>query len=163
MKTLKTIAHENFSIERIYNATAKAVYSAWASSEAKSHWFFGPKEWKLIRRELDFRVGGIEILHGKFGDTMETLYTARFHELLEDTRLVFVYDMHLNGVLYSVSLISVQIENLGPKRTKLVFTEHVAFLDGSTDGAAGVASREAGTAVHLDKLTEYLSELESGE
>jgi hypothetical protein len=49
-----------------------------------------------------------------------------------------------------ISLATVELSP-GDRRTRLVFTEQVAFLDG-TEGPAGTASREHGTAAHLDRI-----------
>ncbi|TGK00973.1 ATPase [Leptospira semungkisensis] len=159
--TKTKIAHESFQIEKVYNHSPELVFLAWASSEAKSHWFIGPKDWVLIHRELDFKVGGKEILHGNFGGTLETLYTAHFHDIRPKERIVFDYDMHMNQRIYSSSIATIEIEEIGPKQTKLVFSEQVAFLDG-TPGDEGVASRRQGTMDHLNKIIEFLKKQEEG-
>ncbi|TGK10081.1 ATPase [Leptospira fletcheri] len=153
------IAHESFSIEKIYKAAPNSVFSAWGSLSSKSKWFIGPKDWVQVKRELDFRVGGNEVLQGRFGDRLKTVYTARFHSILPDQRIVFVYDMHLNDAIHSVSLASVEIEGLSGGRTRLTFTEQVAFLDG-TPGNEGNVSRKNGTEAHLDRLALFLGEEE---
>ena len=149
------IHHGQFTLERTYPATAERVYAAWSELGAKSHWFTGPEGWRELRREIDFRVGGQEILQGRFGNDRTTLYTARFHALAPAQRMVFVYDMHLSEVHHSTSLATVELVPASGG-TLLRFTEQVAFLDG-TDGREGTASRERGTAVHLDRLSRYLA------
>jgi uncharacterized protein YndB with AHSA1/START domain len=148
--------HGQFTIERRYEATPARVFAAFADPVVKARWFIGPPEaWTLLKRELDFRVGGSEILRGRFEGKFETLYTARYHEILKDRRIVLVYDMHLNAKHHSVSLATVEMIAEG-SRTLLFFTEQVVFLDG-TDGTAGTASRERGTAAHLDRLGKVLA------
>lgn len=149
------IAHGSFTIEKTYQASAEAVFSAWSDLESRAQWFIGPGDWAQIRRELDFRVGGLEVLHSRFGSGYEPLYESRFHSIVPNRRIVFVYDMHLNGEHHSVSLASVEIESLEPQKTRLIFTEQVAFLDG-TSPAEGTASRKEGTSVHLDHLDAFL-------
>jgi uncharacterized protein YndB with AHSA1/START domain len=97
-----------------------------------------------------FEPGGTEILHGRFPDGMETLYVARFHAIAENARIVSVYDMHLNGRHHSLSLATVELSQEAGG-TRLVYTEQVAYLDG-TNGAEGVAARERGVGVHLGLL-----------
>jgi len=143
------IAHGSFTIERIYNAEPARVFEAWADPQIKSRWFIGPGDWTPLERALDFRVGGQELLRGRRG-SMETLFTARFHSIVPDERIVYVYDMHLSGKHHSLSLATVEITSAG-SGAKLVFTEQVAYLDG-TSGADGTASRKHGTAGHLDRL-----------
>lgn len=157
MENLK-IAHEIFSIERVYQSDPESVYSAWSNVEAKANWFIGPGDWSVVQRKLDFRIGGEEILHGRFPNGKETLYKARFSDLIENQRIVFVYDMILSGKIHSVSIASIEIEKVDSSSTKLTFTEQVAFLD-QTIGREGVASRKEGTLAHLIRLTDYLEKV----
>ena len=53
-----TVAHSSFTIERSYPAAPARVFKAWASAEAKARWFSGPSDWQVLKREMDFRVGG---------------------------------------------------------------------------------------------------------
>jgi uncharacterized protein YndB with AHSA1/START domain len=149
------IVHGQFTIERNYSATPERVYAAWGDLGAKAQWFIGPPDiWRQTRRELDFRVGGIEVLAGKFGDSGRTSqYNARFHCLISAERIVYDYDMYVNEVFHSVSLSTVELIPTSNGGTRLRYTEHVAFLDDTKD----VAGRDRGNAIHLDRLGEYLS------
>jgi uncharacterized protein YndB with AHSA1/START domain len=149
------IAHGTFTIEKTYKAPAETVFSAWANLESRAQWFVGPGDWKPVRREMDFRVGGLEVLHSRFGNGYEPLYESRFYSIVPNRQIVFVYDMHLNGEHHSVSLASVEIESLEPQTTRLTFTEQVAFLDG-TSGQEGTKDREEGTLDLLNRLTGFL-------
>ncbi len=146
------IHHGQFTLERTYRATPERVYAAWSEVGAKAHWFIGPEGWRELRREMDFSVGGYELLEGCHGSSRVTRYTARFHALDTASRIVFVYDMHLDDVHHSTSLATVELAHT-PNGTRLRFTEQVAFLDGTTSAA----SREHGTAAHLDRLETYLA------
>ena len=147
--------HGTFTIERRYEAAPARVFAAFADPAIKARWFIGPPEtWKILKRELDFRVGGSELLQGRFESRIETLYTARYHEIVPDRRIVLVYDMHIDGRHHSVSIATVEMTPEGA-RTRLSFTEQVVFLDG-TDGKTGTASRERGTGAHLDRLSGVL-------
>jgi uncharacterized protein YndB with AHSA1/START domain len=146
--------HGHFAIERLYDALPARVFAAWAHPAMKARWFIGPPDrWRLERRALDFRVGGEEILHGRFEGGPETLYTARYHDIAAPDRIVFVYDVRLDGVLHSTALASVELasERLG---TKLVFAESTVYFD----GANGTDSRRQGTAAHLDRLATALAD-----
>lgn len=145
-------AHGQFTITRDYAASPARVFAAWADIEAKSRWFIGPNDWTLLERRLDFRVGGEEVLHGRFaGSGMDTLFSARYHLIEPDARLVYVYDMHLGPRHHSVSLATVEFRPRGDGTT-LRFTEQVVFVDG-TASVDGTPSRERGTAAHLDRIT----------
>ena len=148
--------HGTFTIERRYDATPARVFAAFADPAVKARWFIGPPEsWKMLKRELDFRVGGSELLQGWFEGRFETLYTARYHEILKDRRIVLVYDMYVNAKHHSISIATIEMIAEGAK-TLLSFTEQVVFLDG-TDGITGTASRERGTAAHLDRLGKLMT------
>jgi uncharacterized protein YndB with AHSA1/START domain len=153
MKT-QPIAHGSFVIERTYGTSPERLFHALSDIEIKARWFIGPEGWALVKREVDFKVGGVEILHGHFPNGLETLYTARFHAIVPNARIVWVYDMHLSQSHHSVSLATIEIEPANGG-TRLIFTEQVAFLDG-TNGADGTSSRERGTAAHLDRMGDLL-------
>jgi len=148
--TRQPIAHGSFTIERVYQATPALVFAAWSNIEIKARWFIGPAHWTQIRREQSFEPGGHEILHGRFPHGLETLYTARFHEIVDNERIVYVYDMHLSGKHHSLSLVTVEVDPVNDG-TRLIYSEQVAYLDG-TDGIEGIASRERGVSAHLDGL-----------
>jgi uncharacterized protein YndB with AHSA1/START domain len=147
------IVHGQFTIERNYSATPARVYAAWGDLGAKAQWFIGPPDvWRQTRRELDFRVGGLEILEGAFGEGRTSTYNARFHALVPAERIVYDYDMYITDVFHSVSLATVELIPTS-NGTLLRFTEQVAFLDGTSSAAA----RDKGTAEHLDRLGKYLA------
>jgi uncharacterized protein YndB with AHSA1/START domain len=148
--TQPPVSHGDFTIERIYDASPARVFAAFSDLEVKARWFVGPPGWTLITRQQVFEPGGHEILSGRFPSGLETLYTARFHAIDRDERIVSVYDMHLNGRHHSVSLATVQIAPV-TTGTRLVYTEQIAYLDG-TNGAEGTAMRERGVGDHLDRL-----------
>ena len=77
--------HGDFTIERTYAAPLAQVFAAWAEPARKGVWFTGPApRWKVTRRDLDFKVGGLEHLDGVLDGTIETAYLARFHEIIDN-------------------------------------------------------------------------------
>ncbi|MBV8062537.1 MAG: SRPBCC family protein [Nevskia sp.] len=147
----RKVAHGSFTIERSYPATPARVFKAWASIEAKARWFIGPAEWKQHKRELDFRVGGQEVLSGQMGEKAHHFH-AVYHDIVQDRRIVYSYHMLLGDTPISVSLATVQIEPEGTG-TRLRFTEQCAFLDDFDDGGG----REEGTRQLLDRLGNWLA------
>ena len=147
MKT-PSVVHGSFTLERTYPAAAARVFAAWADPDLKAAWFMGPPEsWTCTERALDLRAGGGELLRGRYADGVETVFTARYHDVVPDARLVFAYDMHHSGAHLSVSLATVELAAVDAG-TRLTFTEQAAFLDGRD----GTRSREEGTSAHLDRL-----------
>jgi uncharacterized protein YndB with AHSA1/START domain len=143
--------HGSFTIDRVYDATPARVFKAFADPKSKARWFVGPNGWTEVKRQLDFRVGGQEICHGRFPDGTETIFTARYHEIVPNQRIVYVYDMHAHGAFMSVSLATLEITPQGPK-TALRFTEQAVYVDGKD----GNESRREGTAWLLEKVGAFM-------
>lgn len=143
--------HGSFTVERAYDASPARVFKAFADPVAKARWFAGPAGWQEIRREQDFRVGGQEITQGKFPDGPETGFVATYHEIATNERLVYVYDMHVDGVLVSVSLATIEFV---PRdgNTVLRITEQGVFFD-ATDGNE---RRREGTQYLLEQVAANL-------
>lgn len=151
-----SIRQHDFTIERRFRQTPAQTFRAFADPELKRRWFGAPDSWSDVRRELDFRVGGSELSVGR--DTGGTVheFRSRYHDIVEDTRIVFAYDLLLDDRLISVSLTTVELRPDGDG-THLVFTEHGAFLDGLEDPA----EREHGTGLLLDNLEAFLADADA--
>jgi uncharacterized protein YndB with AHSA1/START domain len=151
---IRPIVHGSFSIERKYSAPAAQVFAAWSEIETKARWFVGPpEEWELVERTLDFRVGGRELLHGRFDSGASAIFSAHYHAIVPNQRLVFAYDMHVGGKHLSASLATVELAMEGGE-THMTFTEQAAFLD----GADGTEARERGTWAHFERLAHVLGD-----
>jgi uncharacterized protein YndB with AHSA1/START domain len=144
----RSIKHGSFVIERRLDYNPELVYRAWAQKDAKARWFNGPPDkWSESTREMDVRVGGRDVLVGKFADGSESRFESLYLEVVPEKRLVYVYDMYWQGKKISVSLASIEFVAAG-KGTKLVVTEQHAFLDGHEDAG----SRERGTVQLMNNL-----------
>ena len=152
MKThTSKVAHGSFTHERTFNATPQRVWQAFADPQFKAQWFSGPADkWQLIERSLDLRVGGSEVLHGKFVGGPETKYVARFHAIIENALLVYAYDMYHDGGHLSVSLSTVEMRPTpgDANRTLFTYTEYVTHLTDAFD----TESRRHGTGIQMDIL-----------
>jgi len=151
--TTDRLFHGTFTLKRTWATAPARVFSAWSDPEVKAQWFTGPPgEWSLIKRSIDFRAGGVEVLQGRFNKTgMVTLFQARFHLIKPDRRLIYDYDLYLGGRFHSVTLSSLVLEPEGG-RTHIAYTEQIVFLDGR-DGTAG---REHGVGLQLDAIERLL-------
>jgi uncharacterized protein YndB with AHSA1/START domain len=103
--------------------------------------------WETDVFELDFRVEGHETYRGGPKEGPAVSLDGRYHDIVANERIVYAYDMHLDGVRISVSLTTIELLPEG-NGTRLVFTEHDTFLDGHE--SAG--SREEGTRGPLEVL-----------
>jgi uncharacterized protein YndB with AHSA1/START domain len=148
-----SIRQHDFTIERRVRQSPAQTFRAFADPDLKRRWFRVPDSWADAAWELDFRVGGTE--HSTGRDPHGTLheFRSRYHDIVDGQRIVFAYDLLLDGRLISVSLTTVEVRADGPG-TQLVFTEHGAFFDDLEDPA----EREHGTGLLLDALTAFLAE-----
>jgi uncharacterized protein YndB with AHSA1/START domain len=152
-QTLPVTAHGQFTIDRRYAASPARTFKAWSDPAIRSQWFIGPEGWTLHERRQDFRIGGDEILRGAWGD-VSTQFSARYHLIEQDARIVLVYDMHVGGRHHSVSIATVEFLPEGDG-THLRFTEQVTFVD-DTKGPDGTRSRENGTDGQLVRMAKVM-------
>ena len=152
--TERNVTHSTFVIERVYEAPPARVWQAWSEDEAKQKWFGGDaKAWTSLERAMDFRVGGREKAVGRWKSGTVSAFDALYWDIIPEERIVYTYEMHIDGAKISVSLATVELRPEGDG-TRLKVTESGAFLDGYDDAG----SREHGTGWLLDKLGETLKE-----
>ncbi len=128
----RSTVHDTFVIDRTFAFKREFVYAAWTSAEAKSKWFVGPSGWELQLRGTTF-------------------FDARYHEIVPNERIVYVYDMHTNDARGSISLATIEFKER-KEGTGLIITEQGVFLDGHYD----VRDRERGTQGLIDQLEQAL-------
>lgn len=146
-----TITNATFTIERVLNVPPARVFAAYSSLEAKSAWFKAPSEVETLNRDFDFRVGGKERFHARWPTGMVTDFQATYHDIVENERIILVYDMYHNGAKLSVSLMSLDLRADGDG-TLLIHTEQGCYLTGGDEAV----SREHGTTWHIDNLVAVL-------
>ncbi|RAX43659.1 polyketide cyclase [Arthrobacter sp. AQ5-06] len=145
------ITHASFTLERKLSVPASRVFHAFADYESKRKWFGGPPEWTQGESSLDFRVGGRETdVGGPEGGFVSTMH-ATYHDIVQDERIVYTYEMLLNGERSSVSLCTVEFEADGAG-TLLTLTEQGVYLTEEDQ----VAGRKEGTEGLLDALQAYV-------
>ena len=147
----RSTQHATFVIDRHYDAPPPRVFAAFATPEAKGRWFAGPNEWIEKDRAFDFRVGGRERLVGTWPGGRVSAFDARYFDIVPNERIVYAYEMHIDGTKISVSLATVEFKAAGAG-TRLTITEQGAFLDGYDDAG----SRERGTRELLNNLEKAL-------
>jgi uncharacterized protein YndB with AHSA1/START domain len=147
-----SITHANFTIERSYAWTPQQTFAAFSDPALRRQWFANPGNWADAEWELDFRVGGGELSSGGPAGGPHYAFKSRFHDIVQDERIVFAYDLLRDHRLMSVSLTTIEFVAAGDG-TRLVFTEQGVFLDGLDDPAG----REHGTGKLLDTLERLLT------
>jgi len=143
----RSAVHATFAIDRDYPASPARVFKAFADPKAKAQWFGGPEGWDQGERSMDFRVGGREVnAGGPPGGTVHR-FEAVYWDIVPNERIIYAYDMHLDGRRISVSVTTIEIKPTATG-THLTFTEQGAFLDGWDHPEM----RETGTRDLLEKL-----------
>jgi uncharacterized protein YndB with AHSA1/START domain len=149
---MSSVVHDSFSIERSYPVPPEKVFAAWATIDAKKQWFGNEDGIEPVGEQtLDFRVGGREHFSAKAeGKVFD--FDATYCDIVENERIVWTYDMHMDGRRISVSLATVAIAPT-PGGSTLVMTEQGAFLDGLDTNE----QRAEGTRAFLDALAAFLA------
>jgi uncharacterized protein YndB with AHSA1/START domain len=145
-------AHATFVIERSYEATTDAVWQALSDNDQRDQWFGGGAEFNVSEKSHDFRVGGHGIEDGQWKDGPTSRFFSTYTDIVDRYRIVFTYDMWVDGHHISTSLTTIVIEPDG-ESTRLTFTEQAVHLD----GLDSVEGREEGTRGLLDQLGLFLA------
>ncbi len=145
--------HGTFSIERSFTAAPSRVFQAFADPAAKARWFGNDSRHAVLERYMDVRPGGRERLKVHWASGLITTFDATYFDVVADARLVYTYEMQLDGKKISVSLATLAFSSEGAG-TRLKVTEQGVFLDGYEDAG----SRETGTSHLLEQLRDSLEE-----
>ncbi|MGN6157935.1 MAG: SRPBCC family protein [Devosia sp.] len=149
----RSVTHASFTLKRNFRQPPARVFAAFATETNKQAWFHGPDEWGRDKHELDFRVGGRETSVGGPPGGPVSSFRGIYQDIVPDERIVYSYDMDLDGERISVSLATIELKPEGGG-THLTLTEQGAYLDG-WDHPEG---REQGTRDLLDNLERYLNQ-----
>ncbi|OJX67962.1 MAG: hypothetical protein BGO95_06310 [Micrococcales bacterium 73-13] len=152
-----TQTHATFVLEREYPVPVARVWQAFADPEVKARWF-GSEDFVEVERTDDFRVGGVSTDDGRRGaDGPLSQFRATYTDIVEHRRIVYSYDMWLDGVHASTSITTLLFEPIGTG-TRLTFTEQGVHLDGvHGPGPEAAAGREEGTGFLMDQLGAVLA------
>jgi uncharacterized protein YndB with AHSA1/START domain len=148
----RTVVHDTFVIDRSYPASPARVFTAFADPATKKEWWGDEDIEKNAPHVIDFRVGGRESMAGDVpGGGASFSYDAMYQDIVENSRIVYSYEMTMDGRRISVSVATLEFlaQDDG---TRLVLTEQGAYLDGLDTSA----QREEGTRGLLDALASYL-------
>lgn len=159
--TDRTQTHATFVLERDYPVPVDRVWAAFADPEIKRKWF-GSDDFDYVERSDDFRVGGVSIDDGRPRDGGPlSQYRATYTDITPSERIVYTYDMWLDGAHASTSIATIVFEPTGDganQGTRLTFTEQGVHLDGvHGPGPEAADGRESGTAGLLDAIGKVLA------
>jgi len=143
--------HATFVIERNYPASVARVWHALSDNDARNHWFGGGPTFEVRDGSHDFRVGGRALEDGQWRDGPTSRFDATYTDIVDQHRIVFTYDMWVDGRHLSTSLTTIVVEPDGDG-TRLTYTEQAVHFD----GLDSVEGREEGTRGLLDSLGSFL-------
>lgn len=143
----RTITHANFEIERVFRAAPERAFAAFSTAEAKDAWRILPDDWRPVKHDLVFQIGGHESFHAGSAEGPTHAYDAVYSDIVENSRIVYYYETHMDATLLSASLATIELWPDG-EGTHLILNECGAFLDGYDDPLW----REAGANDWLDSL-----------
>lgn len=142
-----TVKYATFTLDRRYAAAPSRVFAAWADPAAKARWLVGSSG----EHELDFRIGGREIIRGRHGDGPLLTFESEYHDIVPDERIVYSSTMSIPANVTTVSITTVEFVADGDG-TRLILTQQGTFLDGHEEPSW----REQGTSDQLATLAEEL-------
>jgi uncharacterized protein YndB with AHSA1/START domain len=147
------LVHNTFVIERHFARPSSTVFDAFSNPESKRLWFAEGDSHTVEQFDLDFQVGGTELLVYRLGEqtpfpgvAIET--QSVFQEIVPGQAIVFSSAMSLGGKRISVALVTLEFAAV-EAGTTLTVTHQAVFFEGSD----GPVLREAGWNQQLDKLT----------
>lgn len=147
-----TVTNATFVIERKLKVPPGRVFAAYTSLEAKRMWFKTPSDAEILDRDFDFCVGGKERFRARWPSGLITDFQAVYHDIVENERIVLVYDLFHGAEKLSVSLQTIELRADGAG-TRLLHTEQGSYFSG---GQEAVQGREHGTTWHVDNLVAVL-------
>lgn len=149
--TERSVAHGVFTVERTYDAAPPRVFAAWADPKLKGKWYGDPNK-ESVADVFEFRVGGQELRTGEIAPGQTYSLDTRYYDIVENQRIVYAYEVIINGARTSVSVAAVEFKAQG-SGTQLIVTEQGTFLD----GIENPEERRGGAAFVLDRLGELLA------
>jgi uncharacterized protein YndB with AHSA1/START domain len=149
--TERSVAHGVFTVERTYPAPPARVFAAWADPTIKGKWYGDPNK-ESVADVFEFRVGGRELRTGEVAPGQTYSLDIRYYDIVEGERIVYAYEVIIEGARTSVSVAAVEFRPQG-NGTRLIVTEQGTFLD----GIENPEERQGGTEFVLERLGTLLA------
>lgn len=150
------VRHDDFTVTRRLDATASAVFEAFADDAIRSRWFRLPGSDSRHRHE--FSVGHGEHARSVFNslDAPPERIEFRSHylDIVAGRRIVFAYECVVDDVRRWASLVTVLIadDDSDGDCSVLTWTEQAVFLSRTGDGSADFPHLRGAVALRLNGL-----------
>ncbi len=141
------ILHATFTIDRAFRVAAERAFRFWAERDLKARWTECHPDWRVLADEFDFRPGGREAKRWATAEGGEQTITATYLDIAAPHRIIYAFEMSLDGTRISASLASIELRPAG-SGTAMHYTEQIAFLGSESM----LAARIAGTGSGFDRL-----------
>lgn len=154
---------KEITIKRTFDAPRELVFKAWTDPKLVSQWW-GPQMFTTPICEIDLRRGGnlYIVMHGPKDSDFDLDLPMRgvFQEFDPPKRLVFTNEaLHdENGNPQLATICTVTFSEMGAKTE---MTLHITLVKTTPASEAAWAGAEMGWSQSLDKLTQYLVDLQA--
>jgi uncharacterized protein YndB with AHSA1/START domain len=151
MAQLSTV-HDTFVLEREFPKPPEKVFAAFSDPAKKRRWYAESAMHDILSYELDFRVGGAELLQSRMKPGTPIAgalltWSQTFSDVVENRRIVIAQVLSRDNTRISCSLMTVEFVASGAG-CRLVFTHQAAFFE----GADGPQMRKMGWQALFDTL-----------
>ena len=120
-----------------FSASPKRVFDAWLNPETTGQWLFATPTGRMVRVEIDPRVGGRFVLvDRRNGEDVE--HTGEYLEIDRPRRLVFTFGVPKYSPLFSKVTIEVEPAAQGCDLTLTQEQVPVEYLSSSEKGWTGI-------------------------
>jgi uncharacterized protein YndB with AHSA1/START domain len=144
--------HATFVVERTFPQPVERVWHALSDNQARDKWFTAGQAFVVREKSHDFRVGGHGTEEGQWKGGPQSKFRSTYTDIVDQQRMVFTYDMWVDGAHLSTSLTTMVLEPRGDG-TRLTYTEQGVHFD----GLDSVEGREHGTQGLLEQLGAFLA------
>jgi uncharacterized protein YndB with AHSA1/START domain len=147
-----TSGADGIEIVRILQAPREQVFDAWTNAEGFAAWFGEHgSSIPLDRASMDARPGGVWQAVMLVGDDAELLFAGHFREVEPPQRLVMTLSDRIPTEDDPVDVLTVELEDLGDGRTRMVFSQRGGNLPADEYERA-----MRGWLIFFDRLGEHL-------